>query len=158
MRLSFVAPTLNLLSYLKYQQVTPSKSTENSAKQLFASYLFLDQRVQLRRLNVCQVEWDSMASGSVSSRSAAADSTLDGKLFLSAHGEEGGWVGGQRQGATTYCRFRSYSCGGTVIIPPPPLLNSLILSYISKARGQESLQYINRSTLCKGNYCICRTS
>lgn len=53
----------------------------------------------------------------------------------------------------TYCRFRSYSCGGAVIIPPPPLLlNSLILSYISRARGQEILQCINRSTLFKGDY------
>lgn len=85
---------------------------------------------------------------------AAADSTLVGKLFLSALREEGGRVVGRRQRGATYCRFRSYSCGSTVIIPPPPSLNSLILSYISRARDQEILQYINRSTLCKGDYCM----
>ncbi len=72
-------------------------------------------------------------------------------------GEEGGWVVGRRQagegGTVTYCRFRSYSCGGTVIISPL-LLNSVILSYISRARGREILQFINRSTLCKGDYCM----
>lgn len=36
----------------------------------------------------------------------------------------------------------------------PLLFNSLILSYISRARGQEILQFANRSTLCKGDYCI----
>lgn len=63
---------------------------------------------------------------------------------------------GKRVGGTaavvlgmTYCRFHGYSCGGTVIISPL-LLNSLILSYISRARGQEILQCINRSTLLKG--------
>lgn len=58
----------------------------------------------------------------------------------------GQWKGGRR---VTYCRFRSYSCGDTVIISPL-LLNSLILSYISGARGQEILQFINRTTLSKG--------
>lgn len=98
---------------------------------------------------------------SVSSSSTAADSTLDGKLFLSAlrgRGRlDGGLVAvkaGGRGGA--YCRFRSYSCGSTVIISPL-LLNSVILSYISRARGQEILQFINRSTLCKGDYCMAYT-
>lgn len=70
---------------------------------------------------------------------------------------EHGWVVGRRQRGGvvggTYCRFRSYSCGDTVIISPL-LLNSVILSYISRARGQEILQFINRSTLCKGDYCM----
>ncbi len=57
-----------------------------------------------------------------------------------------GWMGG-----VTFCRFCSYSCGCTVIISPL-LLNSMILSYISRARGQEILQFINRSLLCKGDY------
>lgn len=71
-------------------------------------------------------------------------------------GSDGWWDrdsggGGGVGGAVTYCRFRCYSCGGTVIISPL-LLNSVILSYISDARGQEILQFINRSTLRKGDY------
>lgn len=66
---------------------------------------------------------------------------------------DGWWDGGRGGGMVTYCRFRSYSCGGTMIISPL-LLNSVILSYISRARGQEILQFINRSTLCKGDYCM----
>lgn len=105
---------------------------------------------------ICQFGLHQACRRPVSSSSAAADSTLVGKLFLSALGEEGGWAdgwwdGGDGGGGVTYCRFRSYSCGGTVIISPL-LLNSLILSYISRARGQEILQFINRSTLCKGDY------
>lgn len=88
--------------------------------------------------------------GSVSSSSAAADSTLVGKLFMCALRE--GWVV-VAVGGGTYSRFRSYSCGDTVIISPL-LLNSVILSYISRARGQEILQFINRSTLCEGDYCM----
>lgn len=108
-------------------------------------------------LSASQASTNRAWPGSVSSSSAAADSTLVGKLFLSALGGRG-WMGGgtdgRRQGGgAIYCRFRGYSCGGTVIIPPL-LLNSLILSYISRARGQEILQYINRSTLCKGDYCM----
>lgn len=90
----------------------------------------------------------------VPSSSAATDSTLVGNLFMSGLGEW--WVVGQRRwggGAVTYCRFRSYSCGGTVIISPL-LLNSVILSYIRGARGQEILQFINRATLCNGDYCM----
>lgn len=71
-----------------------------------------------------------------------------------ALGNDGWWDrGGGEGGAVTYCRFRSYSCGGTVIISPL-LLNSVILSYIRGARGQEILQFINRSTLCNRDYCM----
>lgn len=68
---------------------------------------------------------------------------------------DGWWDGGgwRRGRGVTYCRFRSYSCGGTVLISPL-LLNTVILSYICRARGQEILQFINRSTLCKGDYCM----
>lgn len=63
-----------------------------------------------------------------------------------------GWTDGGAAMGVTYSRFCSYSCGGTVIIPP--MLNSLILSYINRARGHEILRVINRSTLFKGDYCM----
>ena len=74
-----------------------------------------------------------------------------------ALGNDGWWEGdvGLEAGGMpmTYSRFRSYSCGNTVIISPL-LLNSVIVSYISRARGQEIFQFINRSTLRKGDYCM----
>lgn len=76
--------------------------------------------------------------------------------YLSSERADGWWDGCKGRGGMTYCRFCSYSCGGTVIISPL-LLNSVILSYISRARGQEILQFINRSSLCKGDYCMAYT-
>lgn len=69
---------------------------------------------------------------------------------------DGWWDGCKGRDGMTDCIFCSYSCGGTVIISPL-LLNSVILSYISRARGREILQFINRSSLCKGDYCMAYT-
>lgn len=124
-------------------------------KKFVASSLFLEWWVQPRLLNVCQVGCNRVPIF----LPARPPSSLPSAIKLEscsclALGEW--WVVGQRQwgwGAVTYCRFCGYSCGGTVIISPL-LLNSVILSYISEARGQEILQFINRSTLCKGDYCM----
>lgn len=86
-------------------------------------------------------------------RACPVSDWLESCSFLPWGKRVDGWWDVAEGGGGDYCRFRSYSCGATVIISPL-LLNSVILSYISGARGQEILQCINRSTLCKGDYCM----
>lgn len=138
-----------LFSCLNDQQVSPSQST--MLNKSVASSLFLEWCVQLRLLNVCQVEWDWVQiylpaspphrACPVTSSIAAARHHSGWKAAhvwpwgMMGDGKET-WVWRQGGMPMTYSRFRSYSCGNTVIISPL-LLNSVIVSYISRARGQE---------------------